>query len=53
MCKTIHSTCVAVSSGEASGVTSKDQQFSQNGHRNQSKINAQAAKIATVRFELN
>ena len=42
-----------MSSEEISGVTLHDQQLSHNSCRHQSKINVQAAKIATVRSQLN
>ena len=51
--KAIHSTSSAVSSEEASGVTSKDQQLFHNSCRCQNKINAQVAKIATMGSELD
>ena len=51
--KAINPTYVAVSNEEISGITSQDQQLSHNSYRCQSKIDAQATKIATVRLELN
>ena len=51
--KAINPTSVAVSSEEIGGGTLQDQQSSCNSHRHQSKNDAQATRIATVRLELD
>ena len=51
--KAVHTTSVAVNSEEIGGKTPQDQYLSYNSCKHQSKINAQAANITTVRLELD
>ena len=51
--RAVHTTSVTVNSGEIGGVSLQEQPLSHNSHKWQNKIDAQAARIATVRSELN